>query len=68
MAVSDRFYAVPFNEDQIDISDTVRSGFAGLMDTLDDILPDSREKSLAVTNLQQAAFWANDCIARNMDN
>lgn len=27
--------------------------------------PSSRERSLALTNLEQAAFWANAAIARN---
>ena len=27
--------------------------------------PDSREQSLALTNLEQAVFWANAAIARN---
>ena len=27
--------------------------------------PDSRELSLALTNLEQAVFWANASIARN---
>lgn len=27
--------------------------------------PDSRELSLALTNLEQASFWANASIARN---
>ena len=27
--------------------------------------PDSREKSLAITNLEQAMMWANASIARN---
>ena len=27
--------------------------------------PDSREKSLAMTNLEQAVMWANAAIARN---
>jgi hypothetical protein len=27
--------------------------------------PPSRERSLAITNLEQAAFWANAAIARN---
>jgi hypothetical protein len=29
--------------------------------------PDSRELSLALTNLDQAVFWANAAIARNSD-
>lgn len=29
------------------------------------LCPESREKSLALTNLEQAIFWANASIARN---
>jgi len=36
-------------------------GFAYL---LNDLVPDSREKSLALTNLEQTVFWANAGIAR----
>ena len=32
---------------------------------LDDVCPTSREKSLALTNLEQAVMWANASIARN---
>lgn len=30
-----------------------------------DTCPDSRERSLALTNLEQAVMWANAAIARN---
>ncbi len=33
--------------------------------TLDDLCPESREKSLAITKLEEAVFWANASIARN---
>ena len=32
---------------------------------IDELVPDSREKSLAQTNLEQAVMWANAGIARN---
>lgn len=31
------------------------------------ICPDSREKSLAITNIEQAVMWANASIARNIE-
>lgn len=32
---------------------------------IDDKCPDSREKSLAITHLEEAVMWANASIARN---
>lgn len=29
------------------------------------VLPDSREKSICLTKLQEAKFWAVECIAKN---
>jgi hypothetical protein len=36
--------------------------------TIDQQCPDSREKSLALTQLEQCVMWANAAIARNSDN
>ncbi len=33
-----------------------------------DMCPESRELSLAITNLEQCVFWANASIARNETN
>jgi hypothetical protein len=35
-----------------------------LAERLNDLLPEGREKSLAVTNLEQVMFWANAAVAR----
>lgn len=32
---------------------------------LDELVPDSREKSLAMTKLEESVMWANAGIARN---
>lgn len=32
---------------------------------IDELVPDSREKSLAITKLEEAVMWANAGIARN---
>lgn len=32
---------------------------------IDDLCPNSREKSIAITKLEEAVMWANASIARN---
>lgn len=32
---------------------------------IEELCPNSREKSLAITNLEQSTMWANASIARN---
>lgn len=32
---------------------------------IDELCPDSREKSVAITKLEEASMWANSAIARN---
>ena len=36
-----------------------------LAETLDELAPDCREKSLALTYLEQAVMWTNAAIARH---
>jgi hypothetical protein len=42
----------------------VRGSCLGIAQLLDEMLPDGREKSLAITKLQEVMFWANAAIAR----
>jgi hypothetical protein len=43
----------------------VRDRCYRLAEALNEIVPDGREKSLAMTKLEEVMFWANAAIARN---
>jgi hypothetical protein len=43
----------------------IRAYARNLAGFINDNAPDSREKSLAITALEEAVFWANAAIARN---
>ena len=43
----------------------IRNEAKSLAKTIQEACPESREKSLALTNLQQAVMWANASIAIN---
>lgn len=42
----------------------VRSAVADAAVQFDEILPEGREKALAITKLEEAMFWANAAVAR----
>jgi hypothetical protein len=39
-----------------------------LADQLNELLPEGREKALAITKLEEVMFWANAAIARSLDD
>jgi hypothetical protein len=45
----------------------VRADCLSLAETLNEALPDGREKSLAITKIEEAMFWANAALARQPD-
>lgn len=45
--------------------DLIRSTARGFAEIIDETCPDSREKSLAMTKLEECSMWANASIARN---
>lgn len=59
-----RFEYHEVNEDQIKTMEEVRRKFIELAELIDNLCPVSREKSLALTNLEVASFHANSSIAR----
>lgn len=55
----------PPKGDQVIRYEMIRDRGRGLAEFIDEKCPDSPEKSLALTNLEQAIMWANAAIARN---
>ena len=52
------------SENQVDRYNVLREKAKELAYAIDERCPSSREKSLAMTNLEQAVMWANASIAR----
>ena len=44
---------------------TLRENFSKLYETVTDEVPESRERSLALTNLEQAGMWAVKAVVFN---
>lgn len=52
-------------DDQTERYGEIRAKALELAELIEDCCPDSREKSLANTRLEEAVMWANASIARN---
>lgn len=57
------FHSAP-NEEKRNEHTSMRVACYEAAKTIDEKAPDSREKSLAITKLEEAMFWANAAIAR----
>lgn len=64
--VNNRFGFHPATEETRPKHAQVRESFIDFVNELNGILPESREKSLAFTALQEAAMWSNAAIACNL--
>lgn len=51
--------------DQVDKYAAIRETAKVLAYLINDVCPESREKNLAMTALEQSVMWANSSIARN---
>lgn len=51
-------------EEAMDHHQVIRESALDLAYVIVSLVPDCRERSLALTNLEQAMFWANAAIAR----
>lgn len=58
-------YPAP-TDDAVALHETIRNEGKRFAELIDDECPASREKSLAMTKLEEAVMWANAAIARNI--
>lgn len=64
--IANRFAFHPAStEEKQDAHSSVRQACKRLADELNERLPEGREKSLAITHLEEVMLWANASIARN---
>lgn len=63
--ILNRFKFHPATETTGPQHDQVRTMCLDVAQDLTALLPESREKSLAITKLEEAMMWANAAIARN---
>ena len=59
-----RFSYHPPKSDQPERYETIRAFGKQLAELVDTECPESREKSLALTKIEEAVMWANAAIAR----
>lgn len=63
-----RFTAHRVDAEQKMLLEAVRHVGHDLATCINDLCPENREKSLAVTKLEEAVFWANASISRGGDD
>lgn len=63
--LANRFTYHPPKDGQAERYQILRDHARELAEHIDAECPDSREKSLAITHLEEAVMWANAAIARN---
>ena len=63
--IDKRFTYIPPKDGQPEKYEKLRNAAREMAHGINDLCPDSREKSLAITKLEEMVFWANASIARN---
>jgi hypothetical protein len=63
--IKNRFSFHPANSNQAALYEAMRAKALELAAWMDENAPESRELSLAITNLDQAVMWFNAAVARN---
>lgn len=65
--IENRFSFHPATLSTAHVHDKVRARCKSLAESLNEILPEGREKALAITHLEETMFWGNAAVARKKD-
>jgi len=65
--IKSRFTYIPPNDSSIPKFTTLRNFAREFALLILEYVPESREKSLAITKIEEAIFWANAGIIRNQE-
>lgn len=65
--LANRFTYHPPKPDQVEKYPRIRAAGHDLATLIDELVPDGREKSLAITKLEETVMWANAGIAREVE-
>jgi hypothetical protein len=65
--IANRFTYHSPTADQIPKYEEIRAAGRELANLLNDLCPEGREKSLAITHLEETVMWANAAIARQKE-
>lgn len=60
-------YHPPRTEAKILAHEDTRAAFCGIAMEMENNLPDGREKAIVMTKIEEAMFWANAAIARDVN-
>lgn len=65
--IAHRFTNHPPNHEAAARLDQITAAMIEAGELIEQVCPPGRERSLAITNLEQASMWAKAAIARNQD-
>ena len=65
LGLDKRFTYQPPKDDQPERYVMIRAAAKAFADVIENLTPQSREQSLAITKIEESVFWANASIARN---
>lgn len=58
------FQSHKMSEETLAKSEDMRTRFENVYDNIIRLCPESRERSLALTKLEESSFWVNACLSR----